>query len=491
MSNRKIKTNCIVAGILLIGIFFRFYQLDYLPADIFGDISENLNHIADIIKGNYKIIYGFDAREGLLFYLTAPFAKIFGNNYLTLKTITASIGVLAILAEYYFVKELTNERVALIAAFLVAVSKWPIIFSRIGFRNILTPMLTAWLLYLFLKAQKTGKLQYFIGWGLITGIGLYSYPAFRFVIISVGVLALFQIKNRKYLRQNLAALLLAGLLFLPMVNDYRQNKAQYTAHINPMMFQSDGTLRSDWLKILGLNIKNQVLMYHVKGDVVFRVNPPYQPALDYLSGVFFIIGLGLWLIKGQYRKNCLIVIIPFLLLQLPSIMVLNFPIDVPSFTRSLPLTVFVYLFIALGLEQLWSFKIILSLLLCLITGINAYNYFVIYRDKLPNHNVSFNRYIANKIDQIEGDRQVFMVGGGWGDWGQPEPPGIRWAIKIRKDTQFVNDVNQVNNNQIKGKAFIVLPPGQTQLIQYQKISRVETFLSEYNEPIFTGVWINE
>ena len=57
---------------------------------------------------------------------------------------------------------------------------------------------------------------------------------------------------------------------------------------------------------------------------------------------------------------------------------------------------------------------------------NTRRYFVDYANGLPNHNTPFGRVIADYLEGQPAETHAFLVGCCWGEWGQPEPKGIRY-----------------------------------------------------------------
>ncbi len=486
--------------IILLGIFLRFYRLDEIPGEIFGDIARNLEHVNETLRGQWKIVYDIDGgREGMFYYLAALSSYIWGNTYLNLKILAALIGIGTVMASFLLAKEFANEEVGLITAFLVAVSKWPLVFSRVGFRAVLMPFFVALIFYFFLKAYKRGRTVDFIFTGLLTGLGFYTYTAFRLVplaIFFIFVLLLFF--KEEFIKRNKTKILLLTIYFsialMPMVIDCLKQPEVYFAHSQRMLFQGEQKLRNNWLPALIKNVKNQLLMLHLKGDIVFRVNPTNQPQLDFISGLFFL--LGIFLLLKRKRLLGFFLVVPLIVLQLPSILVLNVPIDVPSATRSIGIIPFVYTAVAFGIW--WLFKNIkdkklristLIIVLGLISYINFNNYFNRYTYGLPNRNTSIGKIIAGVIDDLPQKTGVYIVGCCWGEWGQPEPLGILFALKKINPIHFlrINSDTCLETRNEPRQIYIVPPPlekhldkianclGKTKIVKHQ---------SSYGEVVF-------
>src|SRR5262249_12877654 len=108
----------VVLAIVLLGAFYRYYHLDTLPSDPNSDHAERLLDVRDIPDGQRPwFLVRNPGREPLQFYLTAPLAAVRGDDYLSLKLITAGLGVLGILWCFLFARQFFGNAVGLVAAF--------------------------------------------------------------------------------------------------------------------------------------------------------------------------------------------------------------------------------------------------------------------------------------------------------------------------------------------------------------------------------------
>ena len=109
----------LVALTLILGLaaFFRFYDLDNTLREMVGDHAVDIFDIKRVSDGAHPVYFTLaKGREGLSFYLGAGLAPFFGHSFLTIKILTAIIGVLTVGATYFMTKELFGNRgVALIA----------------------------------------------------------------------------------------------------------------------------------------------------------------------------------------------------------------------------------------------------------------------------------------------------------------------------------------------------------------------------------------
>jgi 4-amino-4-deoxy-L-arabinose transferase-like glycosyltransferase len=135
-------------GIILIAIFFRFYNLSFVPPSASLDeasLGWNAYSIMQTGKDEYGekfpiLLRAYDDwRPALYVYAVIPFLKIFDLNVLTVRLPSVILSVVTVLASYLLIKELFRnqkivkpEAIALLSSFLLAISPWHIYISRLG-----------------------------------------------------------------------------------------------------------------------------------------------------------------------------------------------------------------------------------------------------------------------------------------------------------------------------------------------------------------------
>src|SRR3989344_4036377 len=177
-----IATWIILAVILIIAFTVRIYRIEEIPAGIYPDEAANgVDALHAIETGDFKLFYPANfGREGLFINLQALSIALFGNTITGLKLWSILFGTFSVLGIYLLGKELFHRRAAgLIAAFMLATSYWAINFSRIGFRAIMTTFLLSFSFYFFFRGLRTRSFRDFLIAGLIFGLGLHTYIAFR------------------------------------------------------------------------------------------------------------------------------------------------------------------------------------------------------------------------------------------------------------------------------------------------------------------------
>ncbi len=423
----------------------RLWNLDRMPGELYGDIAIVYEYIADIFAGAWPTYFVLSAGP-LYHYLITPVVSVLGLTYLGLKvaSVLVSLGVLAAL--YLLARELLDERLALLALFVAGVSSWLLIFSRLGNSQILVPLLSTAAILFALRLVRHGRQHDLIAAAVVSALGLYTYPQSYIlppVIFATLVCLLWtrtQVRPR-HLRDFAMVTLVCALPFAAIV---AQNPANFVSGYIGGKIRPSGEL----LPLLLGNARRALLALHLQGDKVFRSNPASLPHLDAISSVLFLGGLVFWLLPERRRWSPLI-LVPFVLLQLPSMLVLSNPAEVPSASRTLAVAPIAYLLVASGLWWLLDrglrFRRLASLVaLCLLASIlylNTWRYFKLYIAGLPNQNLAHGRMIAEYIDRLPSEAKVYMVGCCWSDRGEPEPKGIRYATKRPAALVLVEEKN--------------------------------------------------
>src|SRR3989344_2922211 len=158
-------------SIFVVAFFLRAYNLSEVPVSLFGDELDVGYHAYSILKtgkdymGNPRPLH-FQSiaewRTPLYLYSAVPTVALFGILPLGVRLPAAIFGVLSIIGMYLLVKELytfvrieeriLGDKLALVAALVMAISPWHIQYSRAGFE--VTQLLAFLLfgLYFFIRS---------------------------------------------------------------------------------------------------------------------------------------------------------------------------------------------------------------------------------------------------------------------------------------------------------------------------------------------------
>ena len=136
-----------------------------------------------------------DSRESLYVFSIIPLIKLWGLNEFSVRFPAAVAGVLTVPTVYFLAEELfKKQKIALFAAFLVAISPWSIYYSRLAFRANLFPLVFCLGLLFFCRSWR--KPYYLIFSSLCFGLSLHTYSAAR-VFVPLFLLGLVVICYRR------------------------------------------------------------------------------------------------------------------------------------------------------------------------------------------------------------------------------------------------------------------------------------------------------
>ncbi len=376
--------------IMLVGAFFRYQSLSSTPPEMTSDHVEKLFDVNRVLHGQTNIFFANnDGRDAMQFYLLALLSQLPGMqlDFYLLKLMTVLEGLVTIPLLWWMGREVIGREqpklgnaVGLIMAGLVAVSYWHEMLSRLGLRIVLTPLWTALVIIFLVRAVRYNRRSDFILTGLALGFSLYAYQAMRMmpvaVLIVVGIALVFGLRSlvaRRHMLMNLVALVIVAFaVFVPLLHFSVQYPEDFWRRTSGRLFGDDITRTTDEsgnivirtpsivervdafnrnVPVLMNNVRNALLFYNWKGDVAWINNAPNHPALDPLTGGLLIVGLSAWLGRMFRRRDAfdwgLIPLI--LIMMLPSVLTIAYPIENPSASRISGTLPGIYLLIALPL----------------------------------------------------------------------------------------------------------------------------------------------
>lgn len=383
------------AAIWILGIVLRFYDLAQLPPGLWYDEALNgLNALNLIEEQPLRLAFIYEGlpQEPLFMYLIAGGFLLFGASGLVIRITSAVIGSLTIPLLYYVVRENAGRRVALLSALCLALMRWHVHFSRVGFRTILVPLVTLACFLFFLRGMRTKKWSAFVLAGLFLGLGFYTYLSFYFVplILLLTLGSAYWAKSHspgQTWKQIVLMFAVAAVVFLPLGITYVAEPDFFLGRVGMVSLFDQGFWSG--VKQIMRNAGDVLLMFSFKGDHVPKHNIPYVPVLDALTSLFFLLGIVM-LIRGLKRSvfNSL-VFWWFLILMLPS--VLSF--GAPNLLRALGLSPALAIILALGYDK--GYGLVRSwwrshrlaagvMLLCLgvFASVEVTRYFVVWRNDI-------------------------------------------------------------------------------------------------------------
>ena len=309
MKNRKkIFHYSILAGILLLAIFLRVYNIDNTPSGIYPDEANNGTNAYDaMISGNYEWFYpDNNGREGLFLNMIGLSFKLFDVSMFSLKLPSIFFGVLTVLGVYLLCRELFRKKphIALIASYLTAVSFWAINFSRIGFRAIMLPAILTFTFYFLFRGLRTfepSKKNYlplynFVIAGFIFGLGMHSYIAFRIApLILITTFIALLITYRHFLKNYWHGILLFILFTFvsaaPMLWTFHAHPELVNSRSGSISILSQEVNEGNLFGTLAETVSLSMAKFNFYGDPNWRHGYPPYPTLELIVGIAFLFGI--------------------------------------------------------------------------------------------------------------------------------------------------------------------------------------------------------
>ena len=471
----------LLALVLIIAAFFRFYHLTSTPPGLYMDEAMDGANAQNVVQtGQYKVYYPEDnGREGLYINILAIAFKYHilpDNAPWSVRFPAAVAGFLTVLGLYLMVSEFFKKKegspdswlathattLALLSAFLLAISFWHINFSRIGFRAIFAPFCMVWTSFLLLKLFRAKKTAHawllVIAAGVIYAAGFYTYIAFRITPLLLLLFIPFFKKNKDFWKHMFLFLLVTFIVALPIGWYYLQHPADFFGRTSQISVASSGSP----LATVAMNTVKTALMFNWQGDFNWRHNLSGAPQLWWPVGILFLIGLifsiiaviKTWKVSGKWQVasgresqhdaagenqngRYLLLATCYLLLwfvigSLPEILSND---GIPHALRSLLMVVPAVVFAAMGgvwlyektvgrLARDWQMAIFAFLIAAALSA----TYVTYFKTWAQNGNVpgSFNAdYVAigDKINALPPDwhKYVIVYAGGVTDYGIPMP----------------------------------------------------------------------
>ncbi|MBC7256327.1 MAG: glycosyltransferase family 39 protein, partial [Chloroflexi bacterium] len=135
-------------GITALAAGLRLAWIGSLPPGLYHDEAFNGLDALRVLAGERPIFFeANNGREPLFIYLTALSVGLLGRTPGALRIVSAIIGTLTVPAAYGMARSLwERHRLALLTAALAALNVWALNLSRIAFRAVLLPFLSAGML---------------------------------------------------------------------------------------------------------------------------------------------------------------------------------------------------------------------------------------------------------------------------------------------------------------------------------------------------------
>lgn len=274
--------------ILLVAAGLRLAALHDIPPGLAQDEVLDAD-IAEMIRHGQLALFfrqGF-GHEPLYHYLAAPFGALLGDNFLASRLPSVFLGVLLTALALAWARRSYGAWAAAALGLGLAVNWWPIIFSRIGIRPILEPVLLLLMAWCWPRRPALA--------GLCLGLACYAYTPAVLMLPLPLLLALTAWPGQpgRGLRSDWAAglrcLAVALGVYLPLFLTLRLHP-ELLERVNQLSGPVAALRAGDWRPIWH-NVWVTLGAFSFTGDPRWTYMWPGRPLLDMVTGLAFYSGL--------------------------------------------------------------------------------------------------------------------------------------------------------------------------------------------------------
>ena len=380
-----------LSAILLLALSVRLYDLDRIPAGMYFDEAVMLDEARRIAEepSRTPVFLPSIAAPSFFPIPIAVLVELTGVSITTGRLVAAAFGVAGAVAVFLLARLAMGTPMGLVAAFVMAVTRWDMNWSRIGMHGITATSSAALTAYLTLRAIRNGRVSDFGLAGAALGIGMWFYAPYRLFAIVLALMLLhallFTRMGRRRLATNAVVMVAMAMIAAAPIIQYAITDSELffeRTRVTSIFTDASFDQAIDQVRD---SLRKHLLMFHVEGDANGRHNLPGTPMLDFLSGALVLLGLGI--AATRWRETAIIVLpIWIVVMMLPG--VLTLPWEAPQSLRSIAVVPAVTMLVTLAIYALWKIcrftpwilvrtaaPAIVAALLAVIAFSNIYTYF--------------------------------------------------------------------------------------------------------------------
>ena len=336
----------LMVGVLVIATVFRFYAPQAVPPGPSHDELRMMELGEMIVEGDrpihWKVSY---SAEPLYMYLLALAMPVWGFTPFGARLVTRFAGLLLIPVVYRLARRLFGRRVALFASGLLAVTWWPVFFSRVALRGITLPLVFTSAVFCLWRGLNLGergshgrppaiRWRWLILGGALMGLTWYTFTAARGLVILLPMLLLHlgitaAIRLDSLWKVALVTLSAALVVAAPFVYEMQVHPGVPETRLDQLGGIIDQLLAGNLLPFARQTIKTLGLL-GVTGDPNWRYNVAGRPIFGPVLGLFSVVGILLSIVR--WRQPRYFVLLAWLLLGLAPSMLTP---EAPSFVRGI------------------------------------------------------------------------------------------------------------------------------------------------------------
>ncbi len=312
---RASRSFILILAITLGAFVLRLWRLDSVPPGWRDDELINSLVISQKVLDGDVAVYYADAsgHEALYHALNAIFLGLFGPGVAGIRLLSVILGTTTVPLTYFLGRQLFDKWVGFVAAAGLGLSFWSLMYSRIGLRHILMPLLVLLAFFFFWRGFQGEDSRFKIkDWrrifnhqssifnylltALFMAFGFYTYFAGRGVPLILvafgGYVFLFDRERfKRHWRGWMAMLGITAVLALPLLitlNQQPESEARVAELAVPLVEARVGNYEPLWE-----HIRITLNMFHSDGDGEWLYNIPHRPVFGVVGALFFWIGVAI------------------------------------------------------------------------------------------------------------------------------------------------------------------------------------------------------
>ncbi len=298
----------LVIMILLAAALLRAHKLDTIPFGAYNDEMVKGMDAINIINGARFEPFHSANKEFLYFYLVVPFIKFFGVNYVALRMVAVTAGIITVILQYILFRSLFGQPVGICAAAVLAVGIWPCSSSHISERLNTAPLAAIAAILMIHILSRTRR---FIPWllaGVVLAAGMWTFPTYRLIPFVAPVYLIYiAFRTPGFCRKNYWKACIGIAVYILVFSLPLKLDLVKTYHTFYTRVGHEFKITTTNVQIYE-NLSNllKTFNYRFVGDMSFRLYD--QPLFWWPIGALFLIGL-LWVLIRLEKPATMLLIL--------------------------------------------------------------------------------------------------------------------------------------------------------------------------------------
>ncbi|MCX7683490.1 MAG: glycosyltransferase family 39 protein, partial [Anaerolineae bacterium] len=303
----------LAVAVILLAWGLRLCYLEDVPPGWRDDELIDIHVLSgEVLEGRFPLYFsGASGHEPLYHYLHAGVHALWGFNVLSGHILSVACGTLTVALTFALARRLFGDTVAVLASLGVAMSMWSLMYSRMGLRHAGLPPLA--LLTLDMLWRKGTGYRQGVWAGIALTASLYTYTAARLLPVLIILFGLYLVlfhreRSGSFWRRALIALVLAGVLTLPMAIAIAQGRSEAAirgigadARLDELALPIHELRKGNPRPLLEYTLTT-LGMFHATGDPEWLYNISNRPVFHPLSAALFWAGVAVSLYRWRQSR---------------------------------------------------------------------------------------------------------------------------------------------------------------------------------------------